>query len=279
MNQRITRRRFAQMAIASTTVAGLGYFANKTFAQNQLTLYGARPDSKAGSVFLQSLNLVTNTVEDLTTTPLNIGEKLIAFTSLADGTLVLAIGAARTGKKENAPTRLVFLGKSPKTVTLSGLKKQEGLESLQGANDGSLIGLVNRKNNQSAVKLVNINTSNGEITLNNKIKLTATKRFSELAQVSNSTIYTIDVGQEGEVTLVSLDLGQDKVIQRSQLKFNNEVWNSGLNDLVGYSADQIFALGAPRYESPNNLYTVDASTGNMTLIREFDVTKITLLRA
>ncbi len=278
MNQRLTRRRFAQMAIASTTVAGLGYFANKTFAQNQLTLYGARPDSKAGAVFLQALNLVTNTVEDLTTTPLDIGEKLIGLTSLADG-IVLAIGAARTGKKENAPTRLVFLAKSPRNVTLSGLKKQEGLESLQGANDGSLIGLVNRKNNQSAVKLVNINTSNGEITLNNKIKLTATKRFSELAQVSNSTIYTIDVGQEGEVTLVSLDLGQDRVIQRAQLKFNNEVWNSGLSDLVGYSANQIFALGAPRYESPNNLYTVDASTGNMTLLREFDVTKITLLRA
>lgn len=277
MNQRLTRRRFAQIAIASTVATGLGY-ANKTSAQTPLTLYGARPDAQAGVVFLQALNLVTDAVEEMTTAKLDIGEKLIDFTSLVDGTLILAIGPVRSGKKENAPTRLVFLGTSPKTLTISGLKKQEGLESLLGTNDGSLIGLVNKKDNKSSVKLVNINITNGEINLSNKIKLSATKRFSNLVQWSNGTIYTIAVGQEGEVTLVSLDLGQGKASPISQLKFNDQVWDNGLSDLVSSSTDQFFALGASRYESTNNLYSLDTTTGTMTLLREFDVTKITPLR-
>lgn len=33
MKLKLTRRRFGQLAIASTAVAGLGYLANKTFAQ------------------------------------------------------------------------------------------------------------------------------------------------------------------------------------------------------------------------------------------------------
>lgn len=283
MKRILTRRRFGCLAIAGTAVAGLGYLTNKTLAETPaLVLYGARPDSQAGVIVLQSLDVTTGVVQDLTTAALQLGEKLLGFTSLANGTLVLAIGPVITGKKENASTRLVFLGMAPiNSLPVLKLEKQQALESLLGLNDGSLIGLVNKKNGGPPVDLVNIALNTGEISLIDKIKLPKTERFANLTQSPNGTIYTTVVGQEGETSLVQLDLGQGKYIIIKQLKLNGKIWDSGLSDLASSpasSANQRFLLGAPRYETPNKLYRVDISTGAMTWLRDFDVTKITAPR-
>lgn len=191
---------------------------------------------------------------------------------------MLAIGAVRSGKKENAATRLVFLGTSPRIVTLSGLKKQEALESLVGLNDGSLIGLVMKKTIMPPVKVVNIDINTGQITKLDKINLRHTERFNNLDQCPNGTIYTTAVPREGATNLVQLDLEQGKAVPLAQLNYNSLVWDSGLSDLVCSPVGEILALGASTYETINNLYTVDAKTGAMHLQREFDVTKITGVR-
>ncbi len=295
MKRKITRRRFGQLAIAGTAAAGIGHLTTKVFAQTtpNLFIYGARPVSQAGKIFVQSLNVTTNAIEDLTTASLEIGEKLIGFTSLAnvERTLVLAIGSVRTGKKEEAPTRLVFLGTSPKILTLSGLKKQDTLESVLGLSDGSLIGLVIKKNIRPPVKLVAIDISTGQISLIDKIKLPQTERFSNLAQCLNGTIYTTAVGRLGETSLVQLDLGAKKLTRLVQLKFNEEEgdseagdphingFNSGLSDLTCSPAGQLLALSAPSLVTPNRLYSVDENTGAMSVrLGEFDVSKITIRR-
>lgn len=296
MKRQLTRRRFGQMVIASTAAAGLGHLATKTFAQTILSVYGAHPVPKAGKIFVQSLNVTTGAVQELTTATIQIGEKLIGFTSLANAerTLVLAIGPVRAGKQENTLTRLVFLGTSPRILTLSGLTKQEALESVLGTNDGSLIGLVIKKNIRPPVKLVAIDIITGQISLIDKIKLPQSERFSNLAQCPNGTIYTTVVGRLGETNLVQLDLGQGKLIPRVRLKFNDEEgdseagdphlhgFNSGLSSLVCSSpAGQLLALGKPSLvTTPNRLYSVDEKTGAMSVrLREFDVSKITIRRA
>ena len=294
MNWKLTRRRFGQVAIASTAVAGLGYLANKTFAQTpsptpDLNIYGMKPDPKssiAGGIVLHSLDMarsrvVTQTLPQVrvrATPILQIGEQLTDLTCLADGTFVLAITPVRAGIKEGEPTRLVFLGTSPRTVTVSGLKKQDRLESLLVANGGSLLALLIKKNGRPPVDLVEIDLSTGEISLVDKIKLPQTQRFSKLAQCPNGTLYTTAVGRLGETSLVQLDLAQGKAIVRSQLKVDGTVWNSGLSDLVCSRAGQLLALGAPRYESPNLVYSVDTSNGTMTALTPFDVVKFTIAR-
>lgn len=283
MNRKLTRRQFGQLAIASTT-SGFAYLVNKGFAQTpNLSIYSARPIPKAGVVFMESLNVVTGEIQDLTTATIVPGEQLIGFTSLANAerTLVLAIGAVRAGKKENVATQLVFLGTSPRIVTLSGLKKQEALESLVGLNDGSLIGLVMKNTITPPVKVVNIDINTGQVTKIDKINLRHTERFNNLTQCPNGTIYTTAVTREGETNLVQLDLGQGKAVPLAQLNYNSMVWDSGLSDLVCSPASpggELLALGASRYETINNLYTVDAKSGAMNLQREVDVTKITAVR-
>lgn len=284
MKVKLTRRRFGQMAIASTAVAGLGYLANKTFAQTppHFVIYGVRPNREGEKLTLQSLNVETGAVQDVTSATLDNGEKLIGLTSLANGTLVLAVGPVRAGKKENAPTRLIFLGSSPRTLTVSGLDRQYALESLLGLNDGSLIGLVIRKNNMPPVRLVDINLNTGEVSFTGRVNLPAQKRFSQLMQTPNGTLYTTVVGEPSDTRLVRLDLAERRVVNLAALNFNGRVWNNGLNDMASSPMspmNELFALGGPRYASLYNLYIVDADTGAMTLLKEqWDVTKITTLR-
>ena len=94
----------------------------------------------------------------------------------------------------------------------------------------------------------------------------------------NGTIYTTTTGQQGETSLVQLALAQEQPIIGAQLKFEDTLWNSGLSSLACSPSDQLFALGARRYEAPYNLYTVNPSNGVMGLLRKWDVLKITIPR-
>jgi hypothetical protein len=279
MMLKLTRRRFGQIALTSAAAAGLGYLANKTVAQTpNLLIYGARPVTQAGKIVVQTLNVTANVIQDVTSVPIESGEKLTGFTFLANRTIVLSISTVLGGKKkkENA-TRLVFVGTAPKTLTVSGLKKEDTLESLLGLKDGSLIGLVIKKNGRPPVNVVSIDTNNGRINVIDKIKLPQTERFSNLAQCPNGKIYTTAVGRLGDTRLVQLDLGQGKVIPLSQLKFDNKVWNNGLNSLICSPGSQLLAFGAPRYESPNKVYIVNPTNGVMTLlVKGFNVAEIAI---
>lgn len=283
MELKLTRRRFGQLAIASAATAAIANLANKTEAQTtpntNLVIYGARPEPKAGRVVVQSLNVTTGEVQDVTTATLEIGEQLTGFTSLPDGTLILAISPVRGGKKENNAPRLVFLGTSPKTLTVSGLTKQQLLESVLGTNDGKLIGLVIKSNYTPPISLVDINLQTGEISFTDRVILPGNERFSNLAQCQDGKIHTTAVGQKGDTRLVQLDLGQGKPIDLPELRFNDTVWNSGLNSLACSPANQLFALGKGRYEALYNLYTVNPSDGVMSLVKQnWEVAKITIVR-
>ncbi len=288
MELKLSRRQFGQLAIASTATGAIGYLANKTFAQTpnlpNLTLYGGRSISAIGQALIQTLNVTSPSIENLTNLALQPGEKLSGLTFLADGTLVLSLSAVLLGKKKDIDTRLVFIGvsgvSSKPSLNLSGLKKEETIDSLLGLKNGSLIALVLKKNGKPPVKVVEIDTNSGQISLLDKIKLPKTDRFSNLAQCPDGTIYTTAVDRKGETTLVQLDLGQGKPNPLAQLKLDNTIWNSGLNSLTCSSGGELFALAAPRYVTPKNVYKINPSNGAMTLRAEkWNVAKITTLQA
>ena len=311
MSLKLTRRRFGQLAIAGTAAAGVAYLANKTLAQTpsivvigvtpgaptsiddatstvvDFTDLGENENTTAAStnvgLLLPTFNVATAQPQTPLTTPEGVNllsdEELTGFTSLRDGTLVLAVTPVSTSNKDDAPTRLIFLSTPTRTVTVSGLKKQEKLESLVGTNENGLLGLVVRKNGQPPVTLVEINPQTGAVTSSNKINLPGNERFSNLAQCPDGRLYTTTVGKRGETSLVQLDLGEKKPVTVAQLQFEGNVWNNGLQSLVCSSASQLFAFGARRYETPNSLYLVDATNGSMTKLGEFDATKVTIASA
>lgn len=309
MEYKLTRRRFGQLAIASSAVAGLSYFANKTLAQTpSLEIVGLRPSSLSNIdttatnlgitipdigeatealinsqlVKVQSLDLVTDQVENLaaqsiqagTTAKVDNDEVLSGLTYLADGSLIAAVTPVRTSKRGNRPTRLKFLGSSRSDLTISGLQRQEELKSLLGTKDGKLFGLVGKKNGTPPYRLVDVNLQTGNF--NVRLNLPQNQRFSNLAQCPDGKIYTTSVQNSGVVNLVQLDLGQGIPVTLSQLQFENTPWNNGLESLLCSRAGQLMGFGAPRYVQPNSVYTIDISSGVMTKLADFDVSKIAM---
>ncbi|MHC5743551.1 MAG: hypothetical protein ACYTXT_16830 [Nostoc sp.] len=311
MNYKVSRRRFGQLALAGTVVSGLSYLTKKALAETpslNIVGIGSSPlanidqtvitevnttelventalnsvstDIKPVGLVLQSL--MTGKAQVLTnkSTPLlEPNEILSGFTSLSDGTLVVAITPVAISRRQATPTRITFLGTPVKTLTVSGLKQNQQLGSLLGTNDGRLIGLVGKKNGTPPIRLVDINLQTGEISSISKIKFLEDERVSNLAECPDGILYTSIVGAYGDTTLVRLNSNQKKPIRLGQLKVNGQAWNNGLQSLVCSATGQLLAFGAMRYETPNAVYIVDKDSGNMTRLQDFDTTQITRTRA
>ncbi|AVH62677.1 MULTISPECIES: hypothetical protein [unclassified Nostoc] len=316
MNYKFSRRHFGQLALAGTVASGLSYLGNKAFAQTpslnipNLNIVGIGSSSiittdqtvvpevnitesddstapnivptvtKPVGLVLQSLITGNSQVlEDKSTPLLEPNEILSGFTSLTDGTLVVAITPVTTSRRQAALTRITFLGTPVKTLIVSGLKRNQQLGSLLGTIDGRLIGLVGKKNGTPPIVLVDIDLQTGEISPISKVKFPNDERVSNLAECPDGKLYTSLVGLNGDTTLVQLDSNQKKPIGLAQLKVDDKAWNNGLQSLVCSATGQLLAFGAMRYEIPNAIYSVDKSSGNMTRLQNFDTTKITLARS
>jgi len=307
MSYKLSRRKFGQLALAGTLVSGLSYQTNKAFAQtpslkiigigsspiistdktdspevnttelNSITRKNVATDIKPVGLVLQSL--ITGKAQILTnkSTPLvESNETLSGFTSLSDGTLVVAITPVSTSRKQATPTRITFLSTPVKTLIVSGLEENQQLGSLLGTNDGRLIGLVGKNNGTPPIRLVDINLQTGEISFINKVKFPENERVSNLAECTDGKLYTSLVESDGDTFLVQLDSNQKKPIRLGQLQVNGQAWNNGLQSLVCSGTGQLLAFGALRYQTPNTVYSVDKNSGNMTRLQDFDVTQIAL---
>ncbi|MBE9017507.1 hypothetical protein IQ272_15455 [Chroococcidiopsidales cyanobacterium LEGE 13417] len=302
MEIRISRRRFGQLAIATTTIAGFSYLASKTSAQTSgLTIAGISsrgtvitPDSSrtdvsspsvetgdasdtsdtSQQVIISSIDLPTGRSQRGVTSALPTDESISGFAYLIDGTPVVAITPARTSRRKGRnPTRLSFPGISRAEVTVSGLTPQQRLESLMVTPDGTLFGLVANKNGTPPVRLVEVNPNTG--TFNVRLSLPSDQKYSTLAICPNGTIYTTAVAN-GATTLVRINLAQASVTPLVQLRLNNNSWGNGLQSLLCNNANQLIAFGAPRYIQPNALYTVDLSSGAMAKLVDFDAARVAM---
>ena len=303
MELKLTRRRFGQLAIAGTVVAVLGNFQRKVFSQIStpaLVVIGIRlgpipsPDVDTGLddpvLDPDEIRIVPNAAVELILETLNIADaqpkslpipqilldsedQVTGFTSLFDGTLVVAISPVPTKRKGSGPTRLI-VGPDPITVTISGLNKNEQLGSLVGTTDGRLLGLVVKNNGRPPVRLVEVDWETGKFA--NELKLPKNQRFSNLAECDGK-LYTTGIDKDGKTSLLLLDLHKGTPDFIAELKVDDTSWDNGLESLVCSPANQLFAFGALRYQYPKALYSVDESSGDMMKLQNFDVAKITVV--
>ncbi|MEH1821678.1 MAG: hypothetical protein V7L31_21790 [Nostoc sp.] len=309
MGYKLSRRQFGQLVLAGTVVSGFSYLTNKALAQTpSLNIVGigstsittdptAIPEVNTTESYSTHQNSVTTDIKpvglvlrslitgkaqviaDNSTPLLEPNEILSGFTSLRDGTLVVAITPVTTSRRKATPTRLTILdGASVKTLRVSGLNENQQLGSLLGTNDGRLIGLIGHKNGTPPITLVNIDLQTGAISPLSQITIPNDERVSNLAECPDGKFYTSLLGLHGETSLVQLDSNQKRPIVLAQLKVNGQVWNNGLQNLVCSGTGQLLAFGAMRYETPNAVYSIDKKSGNMTRLENFDVTQIALAR-
>jgi hypothetical protein len=305
MKLKLTRRQFGQLAVAGTAAATVGFFANKTVGQQppNSKILGARvgsisdddtdtnlesntTDLADGSatadivpssletIVVESFDVGTQEVTTvLTTAPtLEADEQISGFAALSGGILVVATTILNAKNKGN--TYLITLGASGASPTrrlVTGLKKQETLLSLFTRKDGSLGGVVGKINGTPPMSIVSINPQTAAIT--GEDKLSGNLRVNTVAECPDATLYGIVTNNKGETSLVQIDKGKD---QTTPLRFEGQLWNNGFNSLVCSSSNELFALGARRYEAPLFLHSINKNTGVITRIRDFNVAKIAI---
>ncbi len=260
MNLKLTRRRFGQLAIASTAAVATGYLANRTVAQTNLVdvLYGIRIEGTG--LVVQTLNLVSLVLSDVLNLTRGItlapGDQLSGFTSLSNGTLVVAINPSRAiNRDDDYPPRIILLGTPPRTLTVTGLRdKKYVLGDIAGTTGGSLVGLVYKRNGTPPVRLASIDPRTGELDITDSFRGNQRVRnLTECREGNGGTIYTTTVDREGNTVLA------DK-----QLVLGRENWVSGLGSMACSSSGEFYVLGRSRYGPVNALYKVNKSTGEMT---------------
>lgn len=300
MKLKLTRRQFGQLAVASTVTTAAGVFVSKTLAQSTSTVILGVTSNPSGNdtdtnldsdttdltdgsatadivpstlqtIVVQSFDLRTQAVTTvLTTAPLlEIGEQLSGFVSLKDGRLVVSVTNTNTTKKKDQDVRLIFLRES-ESVRVSGLKNNETVQSLVLLKDGSLAGLVGKKNGKPPSRIVTIDPNTGRIT--DRDKIPEQKRVTAIAQCPDESFYGITTERAGETYL--FQVGQEQSIK---LSFNGVPWNNGFSGLVCTSSNQLIALGGRRYEFPKRLHILNKANGQIQRIETvFDVAAITL---
>jgi hypothetical protein len=304
MKLKLTRRQFGQLAVLATAATATGVFSNKILAQQTSTvILGARPGnisdtdtsgddpnsdttdlgdatttagivpSTLQTIVVESFDVASQDIKTVLTTPpiLETNEQLSGFVSLKDGRLVVAATNINPDNKKDQSVRLIFLSESPKSVPISGLKKQEALRNLVRLKDGSVVGLVTKINGTPPSRIMTINPDTGEITDRNKIP--DQKRVIAIAQCPDEVFYGIATEKTGETSV--FQIGQE---QSTKLIFNGEAWNNGFIGLVCAGSNQLYGLGSLRHEEfPLYLHTINPNTGEINRIEKgFNVSAITI---
>lgn len=261
------------------------------------------PASSFEAVVLWYVNLETGRLTSrIVNQPLlSPGERFTGITYLADGTLLIAITPQSASANGSQPTRLLKLNKTVQTIPVSGLAIEQALDSLLLLQNGSLIGLVTRKDGTgNPAQIVNVNWMTGAVTFSYPVSLLpAERRFSCLAEAPDGTLYTSVFLPSGTTELWKVDLaGQTSallvdltVTGMFQPGFDKQAvegtvsWYHGMQSLIVTPGGGLVALSNLEYRLPGpnggvgepGIYGISVGTGLVTEIVAFKSSRATRL--
>jgi hypothetical protein len=289
MEMRFTRRQFGQLAVVSTTAAGLSYLANRAVAQTTPMLYGVTASSSlpasrqarksgvtlAGGLVVQSFDLAKNSQQ---TIPLNAtpqipaiqGETIHGFTSLTDGTLVLATTPLVSSKGVEPSRVALFSPTAARLLPLVGLSKTERIASLLGLNEGDLLAVIGPRIGTGLYRLANLDPKTGRLSAV-AVTLPKGQPIGNLTRCRTGAIYATATSSGG-VRLIQLN--GTAVTSIAPLQIGKQRVGGGVRSLACAPDGRLLALYAARYSSQSAIYDVDLKTGLLTRVSPFTVAKI-----
>ncbi|MBO3463432.1 hypothetical protein, partial [Aetokthonos hydrillicola] len=227
MNLRIPRRRFGQLAIASAATAAIANLAGKVVAQSAPeNLYGASVSTNnttsnintTPNISIKKSNVTTgqqlstsevpSTSVSNASTPVETtnkststqpSDRLTGLTSLSDGTLAKT---SVSSSKEGNVTQLIVTdpntSKTTKTLKLSGFSnKNSTVESIVATKNDTLLSIISLNQGVTPFDLGTIDRTTGKVSDSNAAglpKLDSQRRYSNLAQAQDGTIYATSLG-------------------------------------------------------------------------------------
>jgi hypothetical protein len=314
MSFTIKRRRFGHLAIASAITTIASSIASQSLAQHSsMLVYGIRLDSSRSkkniglgqrwtpSLILSTLDLgngakfaeiavpttaIDNSVEALSETR-ESDERLTGLTRQADGTLVIStVTTTRNGNTNN----LIFIEPQGSTLKVRakqvlGLQSSNTLESIAVVGNGQLLGITSLTYGLPPFTLTTIDLGTSRAIMNEQSApipgagalplLKHGSRYGNLAESPTGSLYATTLGSEGGVpSLVQIDLTAQATQKISKLSINGKPLGNDVLDLAFSPSGQLLALAKLSGQGEAALFTVDVTTGNMSLLKPFPARKI-----
>jgi len=267
---------------------------------NAIEDYTKLPSSRTPVSALQGLSVQHLNTRTLISKRTVIAEPLLSpsdrisgVTHLADGSLLVLINPDAGSANGGEPSRLVTIHEKKVSgiATVSGLSRDQGLDSLCLLRSGKLIGMITKKDGTGPAQIVLVNRSGatGDVTVTNLLNLPVNRRFSTLAEGLDGTIYTSVFRSNGTTELWTVDMNSRTAKEKIGLtalsgcssKTCTNVpdvtpWYHGLQSLIVTPAGELLAHGNLEYFLPNSLYAINLSTGFMTEIDSYPVARVSL---
>ncbi|HSL04318.1 MAG TPA: hypothetical protein VK901_12385, partial [Nitrospiraceae bacterium] len=177
-------------------------------------------------------------------------------------------------------------------VPVSGLSKDQGLDSVRLLRNEKLVGMVSKKDGTGPAQIVEVNPITGAVTFTNLVSLPADRRFSALAEAPDGKLYTSVFRNDGSTELWTLDLTNKTATFVIKLttpsRCSNPTcagfahipgiinWYHGIQSLIVTPAGQLLAQCNLEYILPNSLYEINVDTGLMTEMVSFPVARAAL---
>jgi hypothetical protein len=300
---KLNRRKFNQLMMASTAVAAIGVPIEPAVAEEaeekpKLLGFRVRPltttnkvdskDEEGGSdteIVFQAINPETGQIEPeeervLRSTPLVLqrGERIAGFAALSSASLLFSKTQGVPGAPE-VVSHLIVVNKSSQTLTVTGLGDNNTVETLLITDDGSILCVVSLNSGVPPFSLATIDAETGTACLLEDFHFPSDARFSNLAQCGNGLIYGTSIGTEGSIRLVQIDIPNQQIIDLPFLHFEEQMVPDDLKSLTFSSSGQLYALADLKERGKNLLLTIDIDTGALHLVNEIDTEKITFSRA
>jgi hypothetical protein len=314
MSFTIKRRRFGHLAIASAITTIASSIASQSLAQHSsMLVYGIRLDlsrSKKNislgqrwtpSLILSTLDLgngaklsevavptttIDNSVEAASETH-ESDERLTGLARQADGTLVIStVTTTRNGNTNN----LIFIEPQGSMLKVRakqvlGLQPSNTLESIAVVGNGQLLGITSLTYGTPPFTLTTIDRGMSRGIMNERSTpmpgagalpvLKHGSRYGNLAESPTGALYATTLGSEGGVpSLVQIDLTARVTQKISKLSVNGKPLGNDVLDLAFSPSGQLLALANLSGQGETALFTVDVTTGNMNLLKQFPARKI-----
>lgn len=228
---------------------------------------------------------------------LSPSDRISGVTYLSEGSLLVVINPDAGSAKGAEPPRLLRLNRNNNSdrwevygpVYVSGLSKDQSLDSLCLLRSKKLIGMVTKKDGTGPAHVVEVDPGTGKVFFSDQVSLPANLRFSALAEAPDGRLYTSVFMSNGTTflwTLPNPDPEKEKPLALTTLSGCSSktctnipevtAWYHGLQSLIVTPSGQLLAHGNLEYFLPNSLYAINLSTGFMTEIDNYPVARVAL---
>jgi hypothetical protein len=264
-----------------TALAALGFCCSEVaFAAESEVLYGVRATGQQYIIRSLDLGAFAPALERGRLAQART-ERLAAIFQNRDGSIQLLRTSFDTRSSNHSlvqnagvPGKVMDAG----SWEIEGLLPAMALSGLVVPPSGTAVALVATYTDTPTFRLATVDIRSNGAMLLQSVTLNARTRFGHLTQCPGGEIYGISLGSESSARIVKIEISNWRAVRLVDLTFDGGLLSNDVSDLACAPSGKLYALADPKYSGINSVFSIDLSSGAMTMVRSFDADRIVFAR-